>query len=237
MEAVNRKISAALILASAAVLFGQHQVTLYAAGQQAPARLFANNLPSLRWLEFRAEGFKEPVSGVIFRPAEPPCCGVPLGGVATGCLDIDARGAFGFNALFNIIYPEKAFSGKKGNVFVAPLTRKLPDYPPFLGLSIGRDTWVLADKSILAGGKMETQGGSGHQGKPLLTMELSSVLDSRRFFCFARWHAKQATEFQRPRREGGLGAGGGAFGIAARAGPVGSTGQRASLSQECQFGG
>ncbi len=143
-----------LALVLAAVLLGQGPTT--ASTHKETNRLFPENLPSLKWIEFKAHGFNRPVSGVIFHSTEPPCCGVPLGGVATGSLDVDVRGAFGFNNLFNLIYQEKAFSGKKGNVFLAPLTRKLPDYPPFLGVAIAKDTWVLADRSILSGGKMET---------------------------------------------------------------------------------
>ena len=37
-------------------------------------------------------GSSEPVDGVVYRTEAPPCCGVPLGGVGTGCIDLDARG-------------------------------------------------------------------------------------------------------------------------------------------------
>ena len=59
--------------------------------------LFPIDLPDLQWLEFEAEGFPRPVSGVIYRTGNPPCCGVPLGGISTGCIDIDARGVYGFS--------------------------------------------------------------------------------------------------------------------------------------------
>lgn len=119
-------------------------------------RLFPRKLPERKWVEFHAEGFNSAVSGVIYGSNAPTCCGVPLGGIATGCLDVDVRGVFGFNALFNIPYQEFAFSGKRGNIFKADLMRKLPDYTPFLGLSISGLTWVLASRNILDGGMMET---------------------------------------------------------------------------------
>ena len=81
---------------------------------------------------------------------------MPLGGVATGCLDIDVHGVLGFNNLFNIGYMEESFSGFAGNIFKSPLTRRAPDYSPFLGLSVGGGTWVLASRRILDGGRMET---------------------------------------------------------------------------------
>jgi uncharacterized protein (DUF608 family) len=119
-------------------------------------RLFPADLPTRQWTEFLATGFSQPVSGVIYSADKPPCCGMPLGGVATGCLDLDVRGAVGFNALFNISYIEKAFCGGKGNVFDTMLMRKLPSYPPLLGLSLGGKTWVLASREILRGGTMPT---------------------------------------------------------------------------------
>lgn len=156
MKMLRQKLPSSFISIGFVIALSQGVASLFAGDQTDRDRLFPKDLPSLKWIEFRADGFKRPVSGVIYHPDKPPCCGVPLGGVATGCIDVDARGAFGFNALFNIFYQEKAFTGAKGHIFLTQLTRKLPDYPPFLGLSIGKDTWVLADQSILTGGKMET---------------------------------------------------------------------------------
>ncbi len=53
-------------------------------------KLFPTDQPEMEWREFPAQGFSEPVSGLIYRTGQPPCCGVPLGGISTGCLDIDA---------------------------------------------------------------------------------------------------------------------------------------------------
>ena len=117
-------------------------------------QMFPIHLPEREWRTFEAEGFSRPVSGVIFRPGHPPCCGLPLGGVATGCIDLDVRGVWGFSSLFNLLYPEKGFAGQRGNVFVGPLTRKTPDYEPVLGLAVGDAAWVLASREMLDGGTL-----------------------------------------------------------------------------------
>ena len=53
------------------------------------------------WCEFPAAGFDKPVTGIIYNRATAPCCGMPLGGVATGCIDVDAHGVWGYSSLFN----------------------------------------------------------------------------------------------------------------------------------------
>ena len=65
------------------------------------AKLFPTDLPELQWHEFHAAGFQQPVSGTIFHLSKAPCCGVPLGGISTGCIDLDAKGVYGFNSAFN----------------------------------------------------------------------------------------------------------------------------------------
>ncbi len=134
----------------------QSRQDLPEAPEQALSRLFPASLPDSQWCSFVAQGFTRPVAGVVYRPERAPCCGMPLGGVGTGCLDIDVRGVLGFSNLFNIGYMEKAFSGFPGNIFRSPLTRRQPDYPPFLGLSSDGKTWVLAAKVVLEGGRLET---------------------------------------------------------------------------------
>lgn len=112
-------------------------------GGKGPAELpagepFPTNLPGLEWKEFSAAGFSRSVSGVIFRTGSPSCCGVPLGGVSTGCLDIEATGSLGFN-----------------NVFDA-FPRKPQLLCPFLGLAVGDHVWVLTTERLRAGGVFET---------------------------------------------------------------------------------
>ncbi len=92
-----------------------------------PDRLFPTDLPEREWSEFAAHGYEAPVSGLIHRGTNPPVCGVPLGGIDTGCLDIEARGLLGYATIFNSLMP-----------------RRGPVNLPFLGMSLGRQTWVLS---------------------------------------------------------------------------------------------
>src|SRR3990170_1944561 len=64
------------------------------------APLFPQHLPELEWSEFAAEGFSSPVAGILYSAQKAPTCGVPLGGISTGCLDIEAGGVLGFNSMF-----------------------------------------------------------------------------------------------------------------------------------------
>ena len=112
------------------------------------AKLFPTELPELQWQEFRAAGFEQPVAGAIFDPSKPPCCGVPLGGISTGCIDLDVKGVYGFNSIFNgwSNWPhEIAVEGSR-------MARKPPTLQPLLGLAVGGETWVLTTEEILKGG-------------------------------------------------------------------------------------
>ena len=97
-------------------------------------RLFPTDLPEREWKEFQAAGFSKPVSGVIFHTGKPPCCGVPLGGISTGCIDIEATGVLGFDCLFDAC------------------PRKPQLLKPFLGMAVGDKVWVLASENMRAGG-------------------------------------------------------------------------------------
>jgi hypothetical protein len=108
-------------------------------------RLFPSNLPIRQWTEFTAQGFAAPVSGAIFTADQPPCCGVPLGGISTGCLDIDPRGIFGYTSIFN---PGSYHAEWKNWRY----PRRTPDLHPFLGLAVGGKTRVLASPEMGSGG-------------------------------------------------------------------------------------
>src|SRR3954454_4936139 len=64
-------------------------------------RLFPNDASGHQWIEFAADGFDVPVSGVVYETGNSPCCGVPLGGISTGCIDLDPIGTLGFCSIFN----------------------------------------------------------------------------------------------------------------------------------------
>ena len=106
--------------------------------------LFPTDLAALQWEQFPARGFTEPVAGVIYRADEPPCCGLPLGGIGTGCVDLDARGVLGFASLFNPAVQDK----ERKDVW---LTRKVPHLEPLLGLAVDGKTWVLVAPEVIRG--------------------------------------------------------------------------------------
>ena len=112
-----------------------------------PARLFSSGLPSREWCQFPAEGFSQPACGAIFRAEQSPCCGVPLGGISTGCVDVDPRGVWGFSSIFNPSSDEMGGWDRRG-------PRKLPTLEPILGLASGGKTWVMATEEMIAGGEM-----------------------------------------------------------------------------------
>lgn len=97
---------------------------------------FPNNLPKNQWLRFNARGFTQPVCGVVYKLDRPPWLapkrkrpnGMPLGGLATGCIDLEKNGTFGYSSIFNSHVP-----------------RSPPKNQPFLGISVGNNTWLLAD--------------------------------------------------------------------------------------------
>src|SRR3990172_276077 len=103
----------------------------------ASEQLFPVDLPELTWKEFTAAGFSEQVAGLIHRARRPSCCGVPLGGISTGCLDVQVGGVLGFSTLFQS-YP-----------------RKPQLLAPFLANAVGDRTWVLATKQFCEGGTIQ----------------------------------------------------------------------------------
>jgi uncharacterized protein (DUF608 family) len=89
-------------------------------------RLFPPNLLHAKWVEFTPKGYHQPVTGVIYRGEPRPTCGMPLGGLDTGCIDIEPDGILGYSTIFNhLIRPRLLL-----NV-------------PFLGLHCSGKTWVL----------------------------------------------------------------------------------------------
>lgn len=88
--------------------------------------LFPTRLPRKAWVRFGAEGFAEPACGVVYRTDDTVTNGMPLGGVDTGCLDLETTGLLGYCTLFNTHVP-----------------RRGPLNVPILGLSVGGRTWVL----------------------------------------------------------------------------------------------
>jgi len=90
--------------------------------------LFPTDLPGKEWVHFRAAGFAQPACGVVYRRGDTVTNGIALGGVDTGCVDLETSGLLGYCTLFNTHVP-----------------RRGPLNLPFLSVSISGRTWVLCD--------------------------------------------------------------------------------------------
>ncbi|NPV54319.1 MAG: hypothetical protein HPY71_12510 [Firmicutes bacterium] len=101
----------------------------YCARKNDTSSLFPMDLPAQEWVEFFAEGFSRPVSGVIYRRDSHVVSGMPLGAIDTGCIDLETSGLFGYSTIFNSHIP-----------------RGGPINLPFLGMSVGGQTWVFTTK-------------------------------------------------------------------------------------------
>src|SRR2546422_1506558 len=104
------------------------------------AGLFPTDLPNKQWLQFGALGFRKPVSGVVYRLGNKVTNGMALGGIDTGCLDLETSGLLGYLTLFNTHVP-----------------RRGPLNLPLLGLSMGGKTWVLCDPTQVKTGSGDYQ--------------------------------------------------------------------------------
>ncbi len=106
-------------------------------------RLFPTNPPRVEWQQFAARGFSQPACGVIYRTKDRVDNGMALGGVDTGCLDLETSGLLGYCTIFNTHVP-----------------RRGPINLPILGLSVGGKTWVLCQpKPKLGQGEYQYGGG------------------------------------------------------------------------------
>ena len=103
--------------------------------------LFPPDLPERAWVEFSAQGFSRPAVGVIHRRSYPAACGMPLGGIDTGCLDLETSGLFGLCSIFNSHVPRRGalnlpFLGRPPHlvhtVLDKPLMRPPVHDPPFI---------------------------------------------------------------------------------------------------------
>jgi uncharacterized protein (DUF608 family) len=106
--------------------------------QELGGAFFEYDLPSNEWLEFEAEGFSYPVTGVIYRTAT-PIRGMPLGGIGTGFMHLGPDGLLDRGTAFNTFLPPGASAG------YAVARKDIPAYEqPILGLAVGDDVWILA---------------------------------------------------------------------------------------------
>jgi uncharacterized protein (DUF608 family) len=92
-------------------------------------RLFAIDALGVKWSEFKAEGFQNPVPGIIYKSGESEC-GLPLGGIGTGCIDLDTDGTFGRCSIFNSFTPPRVLN------------------TPFLGLALRNQVYCLSTRPL-----------------------------------------------------------------------------------------
>lgn len=98
---------------------------------------FPIGLPTAQWQQFPAAGFDVHACGIIHRDASTPAvCGMPLGGIDTGCIDLETSGMWGYSTIFNSHVP-----------------RSGPLNVPVFGLAVGEDVWVLSTLRSKAGSK------------------------------------------------------------------------------------
>src|SRR5689334_3866269 len=91
------------------------------------SRYFPGGVLHASWQEFAVQGYTRRITGVVYRGHPRPTCGMPLGGLDTGCIDIEPNGLLGYSTLFNqLVNPRLLY-----NV-------------PFLGLSVDGHACVLA---------------------------------------------------------------------------------------------
>jgi len=102
--------------------------------QNTSVQLFPTDLPAGEWTQFAARGFGDLVCGILYRLNNTVTNGMPLGGVDTGCLDLETTGLLGYCTIFNTHVP-----------------RRGPLNLPLLGLSVGSKTWVLCQPQIKDG--------------------------------------------------------------------------------------
>ncbi len=107
--------------------------------------LFDAQAPIRQWAQFAAEGYAHPVSGIVFSDSDEICAGMPLGGVGTGCLDVETTGVLGFSSIF--------FPSVKIDPTPYQTLRNAQLLTPFLGFSVAGKTWVLAAQKLIDGGE------------------------------------------------------------------------------------
>ena len=99
---------------------------------------FQYDLPSNEWLEFQAEGFSRPVTGVIYRTAS-PIRGMPMGGIGTGFMHLGPDGLLDRSTAFN------SFLAPGGSPASSVARDEVPAYhQPLLGLTVRAQVWILA---------------------------------------------------------------------------------------------
>ncbi len=112
-----------------------------------PKTLFPTQVPRDSSCDFQPQVIRAPACGVVYRQQDLVTNGMPLGGVNTGCLDMETSGMLGYMTLFNTHVP-----------------RRGPLNVPYLGLSVGGTTWVLCDPQAKDGAGQYQPSATGRSG-------------------------------------------------------------------------
>jgi uncharacterized protein (DUF608 family) len=116
---------------------------------------FPRDLPEREWVEFHADGFSRPVTGVVFRRGS-VLPGMPLGALGTGFISLGTDGTLDYySTIFNAFMERHVRTmaylnpvpGENADLWIRrPLvpTKRLP----FLGLAVGGRTWVLTTRDV-----------------------------------------------------------------------------------------
>ncbi len=135
---------------SVAMLFAPSTVAI------AENRLFPAGLPQSQWKQFDAVGYANSVAGVVYRTGQDLVCGLPLGAVDTGCVDLELDGTFGYMTNYNSHVP------RRGKVDL-----------PFLGLTVGDKAWVLSTRKFPGATSAESIDYWGHF--PIVDLEYQTT--------------------------------------------------------------
>ena len=94
--------------------------------QASHTRLFPAGLLHAEWQRFPVMGYDQPITGVVYRGEPRPTCGMPLGGIDTGCLDLEPNGMLGYSTIFNhLVNPRQLLNLPFMGYCVADRTRLL----------------------------------------------------------------------------------------------------------------
>lgn len=88
--------------------------------------LFARDVAVGGYQQFLAAGFDSKVCGIVYDSSRRVVSGMPLGGVDTGCVDLETSGLLGYSTVFNSHVP-----------------RGGPLNSPLFGLRVGESVWAL----------------------------------------------------------------------------------------------
>lgn len=114
--------------------------------------LFSEGLAERQWSDFSAQGFIQPVTGVIYRHGT-MMPGMPLGTIGTGFIGLGTDGTLDYIGTINNAFLERkiaadAFSKPQEFGTNTMLRQHIPTFrKPFLGLAVDGETTVLSLRS------------------------------------------------------------------------------------------